>query len=313
MPASIGLLEADILETLVNYTFLPTQLAADWLDPSDHMSVESGLEGIVSVDTNHISGLDKLQQWIDLGLVYEESGINGSFIRPMKTAFIMSQMEVPKFADIPYNLLHHTVGSAAAYFKILRGELETLKGLEIPRWSNILNAKVRQGANAFPEAKIRAFAPSVDKYLAADQEIRDAINKREVITPEFRELWKFLIFSTKKSETPLDLADLSSYDVHIPDILVPVPRDYEDVKVLKDSASSIAVEVELTDKGRLRYEHTLDKYSNQNRFGSVLWLASPKNIITINSAVQKVGMSASSSPGIYYEEFEVPRVSPIFR
>lgn len=314
--ATIGLLEADILETLANYTFLPTSVAADWLEPKDSITDNVGFENLVSFDTDFMSGLDILQSWIDLGLIYEETGINGSFIRPMKTVFLMARLPIPKFTDIPYNLLHHTVGCAAAYFKILRGELETLEGIEIPRWSNVLNAQVNQGVNAFPEAKIRAFAPSVDKYLNAEKEIRDSINNRDVVTPEFRDMWKFLIFSTKVAEEneELDLSKLSSYDIHIPDILIPIPRDYgEDMKVLKDSASSIAVEVELTNKGRDRYSHTLEKYKNQNRFGSVLWLASPKNILTINAAVQQIGMTASTVPGIYYEEFEVPRVQSVFK
>lgn len=288
---NISNLEESILSIILNFTFCPVWLVKTFLKNRKYQLTES-VEDIIN-------------SWIDIGLLWLESSVTGSYLRPTYLLYDIFN-EIPlKYSEIPFNQLTHTISEQKFMFEILTGDNDNFVNknfsrIYIPKFS-ALGFKNPLGTNIISE---RQFKPSLFKnskeIKSSENEIIEQIRQGKNITKEFEDFSKFAIVK-KKSDTDNDKKD---YEFHIPDLIIPIPRK-------NGAPQSIAIEVEITDKKIKRYISTLNMYKNNNRFKYCIWYCANNNIISnLTKAFNEIEGLGNVRMALH--PFDVPTVNFVF-
>lgn len=246
---------------------------------------------------------EKINSMVHLGLIWKQPDVTGIYIRPTFALFTLFDEPKKSFADIPFNMLTHTICEAKVMFDIMSGhsdicKMERKRGFLMPWCSEWGFApEETSGTNVLVEDDFRN--PSQFYYRNAgklddiNRKIQDQIVAGEAITEELKHFENFVLIK-KVDNTGVTKQD---YKFHIPDLIIPQPRD-------RGKPRSIAVEVELSDK-RYGYEETMERYRDNNRYGSVYWLCRTSSITNhLRSAFKEVGGCGSTR--VVLLPFKVP-------
>ena len=261
----ISAFEEIILSIILDFLFCPTWLVCKWLKKHPQHLITTEKEII--------------QSWINIGLVWNESSVTGNYLRPTSLLFSLfkNKEKMPKYKDIPFNQLTHTISEQQVMFEIMSGDINNninkiFSKIYIKRNSPLGLTGITNGTNIINESKFNNIISfqrkTIEEINNIEYEINNGIKNKETITEEFKDFSKFIIIKKKDNTGEIK----KDYDFHVPDLIIPLPR-------IQGSPRSIAIEVELSDKKLTRYIETLKIYKNNNRFGYVIWLTSNDKIL----------------------------------
>jgi hypothetical protein len=284
-----------ILLIINNFLFAPVWLVRKWFESKTLIS--------------DLSPDDIMISWIKTGLIWQEISITGTYLRPTYLLFKLFNRKIENFTEIPFNQLTHTISEEEVCFNVMVGEKtfylnQKLNSIYIPSYSPLglkTTLETKLSTNILNEANFRSvqlyLKNNIDMINNTEHKIQEEIEKGQNITSEFHDFTKFII--VKKINNKGNIKD---YEFHIPDLIIPIPR-------LKGKAQSIAIEVELSNKGLSRYIHTLNKYKDNNRFGYVVWLVKNGSIAqNLRIAYQKTNGLGQTK--MLINEFEIPYPKP---
>lgn len=251
-------LEETIFYILVLFKFIPLWLIEQWVEIS----------------------LETMLKYRDLGLVWFEETSMGVFLRPTRWLLDLYEVEDDKYIDIPFGLLNHTCAEEQLMFDIITGnpnsELwELIKGENLlPRYHPLgIQPKNESGSIIIREQDFRiGFRRYKEKdLLEREEKILNQIKAGIDVTDEFSNFSMFPIISYRDDKVV----------TQTPDLLIPIFRD-------KGKAKSYAIEIELSIKQS--YEHILENYKDNNKFGSLFYLVGNNQIANkIKKAYIKLG------------------------
>lgn len=273
------------LYVISRFLFAPVWLVKRWYEPVGMV----GNEGYVD---------DMIRSWVRLGLVWMEQEVTGSYLRPTHALFQMFQQPPYHYCNIPFNMLTHTIAEEEIMHAVMSGRHPILdREPTMPRMSHLGFEGEMSGTNVLAENDFRNPTLLKDPQAIDDAEvaIQNGILAGQRITKELQDFSWFVI-SKRVDRTGVVKRD---FKFHIPDLVIPVPRDSQ------GHPRSVAIEVELTNKRAVNYEETMQRYANNNRFGSVYWLCRDDNIASaLREAHAKVGGTGTCRT--YLMEVEVP-------
>lgn len=246
---------------------------------------------------------DKINSWIKLGLIWKESTVTGIYIRPTYALFKLFGVPQEKFYNIPFNTLTHTISEQKVFFDIMAGfssilAKENRMGHKLlPRVSELGFKESNIGTNIITEPDFRnpyLFRDEGIKELAnTENKINNAMKNGDNFTPELANFNQFTL--VKKVNNTGEIK--KDYKFHLPDLIIPNLRE-------NGQPRSIAIEVELSNK-RGGYIETMNRYKDNNKFGSVYWLVSMNSTANaLRDAYKEVKGTGSCSTHLL--EFVVP-------
>lgn len=276
------------LTILVKFLFVPIWLVKQFYS--------SGSITFYNID-------EKINSLVKVGLIWIEDSVTGRYLRPTYALFNLFGLNPYNYTNIPFNTLTHTISEEKAMFDIMSGlspiiEKEQIK---LPRVSELGFSPNKKGTNVIAEEDFRNPTLFTEQGINDLNKVENAINKgilnKQKITPELQD-FKYFTIVKKVANTGRFKKD---YSFHIPDLVIPIPRD-------NGKSKSIAVEVELTDK-RVDYKESLLRYKDNNKFGVVYWLCNSSAIATsLKNAYKEIGGCGSCK--VVLQEFVIP--SPEF-
>ena len=295
--AYLGHVEEAVLSLVLDFTYVPAWIAEQWLQKS-------------YVDLVGFDPVEVIKSWVSVGLVWCEGSVTGEYLRPTNFLYSLFGREPEKYSNIPFNRLTHEICEQQVMFEVLTGSgdnpiNDVFKDVLLPRYSPLDIGPHETGTNVICE---RDFRP-VFAYQARDgkdiEEVEYSIKQEakagEAVTAELKDFTKFVVVK-KKGNTGVVSQD---YDLHIPDLIVPALRD-------KGKPRSVAIEIELSRKTLKRYKHTLEKYKDNIKFGSLVWFSiNGKVNDLLTQAYEAVGGLGSTE--MYIFEFVVPSPSSIYK
>ena len=293
----INRFEEAIFSIILDFLFCPVWLIKQWLDLNEVLNNKTTNDTIIS--------------WINIGLVWNQESVTGSFLRPTYLLFKLFNKSLVSFTDIPFNQLTHTISEESVMFEIMTGNNQINKVFNeilLPRFSplgfNIISNNIFKGTNIISESDFKSQLLLQNKSIPIIEEteslIKQQIIDKKSITEELKDFTKFVI-AKKKDNTGIIGKD---FDFHTPDLIIPIPRN-------KGKAQSIAIEVELSNKSLNRYEHTLEKYKNNNRFKSLIWFSN-NGKITQNLRKAYINVKELGDTTMLIYEYVIPSPSELF-
>lgn len=289
--------EESILEIILSFRFAPVWLVEKWLSERSFLSSKTERDTIVS--------------WVDIGVIWVENSVTGEYLRPTELLFKLLNKPVAKYTDIPFNQLTHTISEQDVAFSIMTGRHSdpinrAFKGTFLPKFSSlgIKESENDFGTNIIREGEFRSLAiyqkSSIPEIEETEFIIKQSIAAGNKVTPELEDFKKFVII--KKYDNTGNIK--KDYKFHIPDMIIPMLRT-------DGLANSISIEIELSDKRLNRYIETMEKYKDNNRFGSLVWLTHSGAISkNLKQAFKEVGGLGHTKMYIY--EFNIPSPSLIY-
>lgn len=257
-------------------------------------------------ETWMIAGIEdpanKIKEWVDIGLVWIESDVTGLYIRPTFLLFKLFGETPEKFYNIPFNTLRHTICEQKVMFDVMCGNSEILKRENtLPRISELGFEDSEKGTNILTECDFRNpylyKDEGIIKLSETENKINEGMKNGEIITPELLDFSQFVLIKKVNNKGSVK----KDYKFHIPDLIIPVIRK-------NGKPQSIAIEVELSNK-RGGYIETMERYKNNNKYGSVYWLCRDSSTIeALRAAYEEVGGTGTCKTILL--EFVVP--SPKF-
>lgn len=252
-----------ILTIIIKFLFSPV-----WLINSFYQTWK--IAGISDLSQN------KINDWIDIGLIWKEASVTGQYIRPTYLLFKLFGLPPETFCNIPFNTLTHTISEQQVMFDIMSGKgtisemIIKNKNSYLPRVSELGFNNSINGTNVITESDYRNPKLFREEGIAELSDTENTINEGmkngDSITPELLNFNQFVLVK-KINNTGVVKKDFA---FHIPDMIIPVLRE-------NGKPKSIAIEVELTNK-RYAYEETMKRYKDNNKFGTVYWLCNSPNI-----------------------------------
>ena len=245
--------------------------------------------------------IGKINNWVKLGMVWQEPSVTGLYIRPTYALFTLFGEEPYRYTNIPFNMLTHTICEEYIMFLIMTGNSKIVtdnKNVLLPRISELGFKDDNFGTNIIAEEDFRNpilyTQEGIDQIIKTEKSIDDAIRNKKQISNELIDFRQFVLCK-KIANTGQVKKD---YIFHVPDLAIPTLR--------KDGlAQSIAIEVELTNKRSLNYEETMNRYKDNNKFGTVYWLCSTSATIqNLREAYKITGGTGKCKTKII--EFEIP-------
>lgn len=288
--AEIDPFDEIILTVLLKFLFIPVWLVKQFYNKW----MITGLE----------NPQNKIDDWIKLGLVWEFGSPTGLYLRPTWALFKLFGQSPEKFYGIPYNTLAHTVSEEQVFFDILTGystivnNEKKIGNLLLPRISELGFKDDNRGTNVITEPDFRNPYLYQDKGIKelndTEHRINEAMKNGEKFTPELENFNQFTL--VKKINNTGNIK--KDFKFHLPDLIIPNLRDD------KGNPTSIAVEVELSNK-RGGYLETMERYKNNNKFGSVYWLVDSNAIAkSLRDAYKQT--KGTGTCKTYIMEFVVP-------
>lgn len=227
---------------------------------------------------DNIAGFDdpeqKIEEWINLGLIWKEASVTGCYVRPTYSLFTLFGQDPLEYKPIPFNMLTHTICEEDVMFDVMSGRSQIFKenkSILLPRISELGFDEDNTGTNIIIESDFRnplLFKPEGIKELNdVENRINDGIKNKAQVTPE---LTDFRYFTSVKKINSTGIVR-KDYAFHIPDLIIPALRK-------QGKPMSIAIEVELSNKRAIKYEETMNRYKDNNKYGTVYWLCNTPNI-----------------------------------
>lgn len=251
---------------------------------------------------------EKIDSWINVGLVWKESTVTGMYIRPTYNLFNLFGSSPENFTNIPFNTLTHTISEEKIMFDVMT-KSDSVKSIfennyTLSRVSELgfnIEESDDSGTNIIAEPDFR------NPYLYNEKGIMELSNTEHrideaikgdpegsIITPELENFNQFTLIK-KINNTGTIKKD---YLFHIPDLIIPVIRN-------NGKPQSIAIEVELTNKRAINYKETMNRYKDNNKFGAVYWfVSSPNTMQALKNAYEEVGGTGKCKT--YTIEFIIP-------
>lgn len=287
---SLTIKDEIVLYIIVKFRFCPVWLARQWYE-----------EDLSFIGDNTVQS--KLRSFIDFGLIYEFPSTVSIFLMPTDRLASLFNVSLGSFNNPPYNTLTHTISEEQVMYDCLSGKASYLKDIScVPYVSNL--GLGTSGAMCIPESdysvRIGYFRRNIEEFN--DQEARlgqEILEGKKITTVDFKES-KLTIH--KK-------IDQYEYDIKVPDLSVLAPRH-----IVEDIAypSSVALEVELTCKGEMKYQRLLDIYWSNLKFGKCVYLVNSKKtrdcLVDALEVVKEKNKIEGEEQTCQFEivEFEVP-------
>lgn len=250
---------------------------------------------------NEDYAINKINNWIKLGMVWQEPSVTGIYIRPTYALFTLFGEEPYKYTNIPFNMLTHTICEEYIMFLVMTGNSQIVKenkNILLPRISELGFKNDTFGTNILAEEDFRNpilyTQEGIDNIINTDKSINLAIKNKSQISDELTDFRQFVL--CKKINNIGQVK--KDYIFHVPDMIIPILRK-------EGLAQSIAIEIELTNKRAINYEETMKRYKNNNKYGTVYWLCSTASTIqNLREAYKTTGGTGSCKTKII--EFEIP-------
>lgn len=241
----------------------------------------------------------KIEEFVNIGLCWRQDSMAVQYLRPTHALFKLFNREPESFTDIPYNTLTHTVSEAKVMFEVMSGESNLFSKFDfIPRISELGFDPNPNGTNIVTEGDFRNpnlyKQQGIDELSDSENKINMAARTGESFTPELANYRLFPIVK-KIGNTGIVKND---YLFHIPDLVIPMLRE-------NGQPRSIAIEVELTSKRISGYEESLNRYKDNNKFGTVIYMCGNPGIAeALKAAYELIGGMGSTK--LIVQEFVVP-------
>ena len=71
--------------------------------------------------------INKINNWIKLGLIWQESSVTGLYVRPTYALFELFGEKPYKYTNIPFNMLTHTICEEWVMFSVMSGISDIVK------------------------------------------------------------------------------------------------------------------------------------------------------------------------------------------
>lgn len=250
---------------------------------------------------------NKINSWIDIGLVWKESAVTGNYIRPTYSLFTLFGESPYTYTNIPFNTLTHTICEEKVMFDVMSGESNinsNEKDSLLPRVSelgfkeDIVFNDFSLGTNIIAEEDFRNpklyTEEGIKELNDTEYQINKGIKEKATITPELTDFRQFVLIK-KIDNTGFVKKD---YKFHVPDLIIPCLRK-------EGRPKSIAIEVELSNKRARNYEETMLRYKDNNKYGTVYWLCNTPAIMeSLRSAYTSVGGTGTCKTKLI--EFIIP-------
>lgn len=284
-----------VLTIIMKFTFVPLWLVKQFYgEDVSNVVNDISIVGMENAD-------EKLQKWVDLGLVWKQPSVTGQYLRPTHLLFKLFGEEPKKFTAIPFNMLTHTICEAKVMFDVMSGNSEINKieqGNLLPRISELGFENDTKGTNIIGEDDFRNPHLYQDYFIKEFNDVENRINRGildgSAVTPELEDFRHFVLIK-KINNTGIIKKD---YKFHIADLIIPSLRK-------EGKPKSIAIEVELTNKKAHNYIETMERYKNNNKFGAVYWLCSDGSTAeALRQAYEEVGGCGSCR--VHMLEFKIP-------
>ena len=281
-----------VLTIILKFLFMPVWLMKQFY------SAPYNILGMENID-------DKINSWIQIGLIWKESSVTGEYVRPTYSLFDLFGETPYTYLNIPFNVLTHTISEEKVMFDIMTGDSEIVNierknnpNKLLPRISELGFNEDKRGTNVIAEEDFRnpnLFKPDGIKELNnSEHEIFESIKNGNNITPE---LTNFKLFPIVKKIDNTGIIK-NDYKFHLPDLIIPTLRN-------NGNPQSIAIEIELTNKRTVNYVETLKRYKDNNKFGSLYWLCNNNSIsAALRSAYDEIDGTGTCK--MYLLEFVVP-------
>lgn len=296
-----GRLEIDMFDEIVLYIiakfrFCPMWMARQWYD-SNSVGSYIGSEKISQ---------NKIKAFIDFGLIYELPSAVAVFLMPTNRLASLFNLELGNFCSPPYNTLTHTISEEQIMFDCMSGQANYLKDKNhFPFVSSLGLGRDSKKSIVIPESEysLRSSFIKNNLKLLNDQEsnlIAEMLEGKIITTVDMKELQ--LVIHKK--------VGVDGFDFKVPDLSILSPRELDEDGIALPK--SIALEVELTNKGVNAYEHLLGLYYDNNKFGYCIYLTPDVSIKdNLIKAIDKVFETAENEgreQTCKFEivEFEVP-------
>lgn len=254
-----GKLEMDIFDEVVlsiigKYKFCPLWLAKQWY--------ETNTTTAIGVDNE-----SKIRKFIDFGLLYAFPSTVATFLMPTERLASILDIKLGEFTNPPYNTLTHTISEEQVMFECLTGKAKYLEGINCIPYISIWGIGAI-GCCCIPEIDYSIRNSYFNNHIEEfnDQEAnlaKEMLSGNIVTTADFKEL-KMTIHKKQSQH---------KYGLKIPDLAVLATR-----KLVGNIAmpQSIALEVELTNKGIEKYIDIFEIYWNNLKYGRVVYLVNDK-------------------------------------
>lgn len=289
---NIDFFDEAVLSVLVKYLFVPIWLVHNMYKSAAYVYSRDAVR-------------NKINDFVELGLVWKQASVTGDYLRPTYALFNLFDVPKQAFYDIPFNTLTHTISCEKAMFDLMVGKSPILRKYGkscLPRVSefglNNTHADGSYGTNVIAESEFRisSLTTGIVKDLSnAQNEISQKMDSCERFSLELGDFKYFHIFQ-KVDNTGNIRVD---YKMHYPDLVVPCLRN-------AGKPTSLAIEVELSNKRIKGYTETLKRYKNNLLFGSVHWFCADKNIAqSLRAAYEEVG-GLGPNCKMFLHEFVIP-------
>ena len=221
-----------------------------------------------------LNGYESIEKWINVGIVWAQTGSTGVFIRP--TYWLFDNMDIKEtfYTDIPFNLLNHTCAEMQIVFDVMMGNDQSeiwqfIKGHQyLPVYHPLqLSLDSESGTSIFIEEEYRA--PQDPLILKSKQDyLIQTIRDKKAFSAEFEELSLFNLVTEDITKNK------SGYYTQRPDLVIPSMRDTSNGRPL-----SWALELELSPKTGIRYDKIMQSYRNNLVYGFLVYLCGNNYIV----------------------------------
>lgn len=246
----------------------------------------------------------RVKELVNFGIVYSLPSVIGPLLLPTNFLASLFNRKLPKFSTPVLNTVTHTTSEMDVYFKCMTNKLACIKKIPHLPYVSSLNLKgdtsgtVCVAEGEYGNKSDRAaqdYAQLDDDNARLIQQMKSGVQ----ITDDL--LKNNFIIHKKFGE--------SKYQHKVPDLVVPIPRKlvaYNGVNLALPR--SIALEVELTNKGRAKYETLLEVYWNNLKFGTCIYLTPDtrikNDILSAKSKIEKKLGNADCN--IFVTEYMIP-------
>lgn len=246
----------------------------------------------------------RVKDLVNFGIIYSLPSVIGPLLLPTNFLASLFGKKLPKFSVPVLNTVTHTVSEQDVYFRVMANKLKCMRKIPHLPYMSSLNLKGdTSGSLCVAEGEYgnKSDRAKQDYAQLDDDNARLMVQMRNGIQVTEDLLQNNFIIHKKFSE--------NKYLHKVPDLVIPVPRkivQYNGVSLAMPR--SVALEVELTNKGKAKYEQLLEVYWNNLKFGMCVYLTPDTRIKNdILSAKAKLEKKLGNADcNIFVTEYVIP-------